>query len=58
MARVLLTLVFYGIVTPIGFIGRVFGIRFLALRRDRHRTSYWHAIPPEEQATRDYASPY
>jgi hypothetical protein len=43
MTRVVLTLVYYFVLTPIGFLGRVFGEQFLQLklRRSGETTSYW-----------------
>ena len=43
MTRVVLTLVYYFVLTPIGFLGRVFGEQFLQLKlkRSGETTSYW-----------------
>ena len=42
MTRVILSLLFYIIVTPIGLIPRIFGKQFLELRWDRSKESYWN----------------
>lgn len=42
MTRVILTLLFYLVVTPIGMISRLFGHRFLDLKLDASRKSYWN----------------
>ena len=42
MTRVILSILFYLIVTPIGIISRVFGKQFLDIKSDRSQPSYWH----------------
>ena len=42
MTRVILSLLFYTIFTPIGLIPRVFGKQFLELRWDKSKGSYWN----------------
>ena len=42
MTRLILSLLFYTIVTPIGLILRVFGKQFLELRWDKSKESYWN----------------
>jgi len=42
MTRVILTLLFYVIFTPIGLIGRSFGKQFLDLKLDSSKLSYWY----------------
>jgi hypothetical protein len=41
MTRLILTALFFLIITPIGFICRLFGKRFLDLRFDRRPETYW-----------------
>ena len=41
MTRVVLTLVYYLVLTPIGFLGRIFGEQFLHLKKSGETTSYW-----------------
>jgi hypothetical protein len=54
MTRVVLTLVYYFVLTPIGFLGRVFGEQFLQLKikRSGETTSYWirRSDPPREKS--------
>jgi hypothetical protein len=45
MTRVILSFLFYMIVTPIGLAAKVFGKDFLQTRFDKHANSYW--IPKE-----------
>ena len=42
MTLVILSLLFYTIVTPIGLISRLFGKQFLNLKWDRSKDSYWN----------------
>lgn len=46
MTRVILIVLFYMVVTPIGLLARSFGKDFLRLKFDRNTDSYW--IPKEE----------
>jgi hypothetical protein len=42
MTRVILTILFYLIVTPIGLIARIFGTKFLDLSWNKDVKSYWN----------------
>ena len=42
MTRVILSLLFYAGLTPIGLISRLFGKQFLELRWDKSKESYWN----------------
>ena len=42
MTRVILSLLFYVIITPIGLIPRFFGNQFLELQWDKSKESYWN----------------
>lgn len=42
MTRVILTILFYLIVTPIGLIARIFGAKFLDLSWHNNVNSYWN----------------
>jgi hypothetical protein len=41
MTRLILSILFYLVFTPIGLIARLFGKEFLELKIDRARDSYW-----------------
>lgn len=41
VSRVILTLLFYVVVTPIGLLRRLFGGDGLGLKRDKDRETYW-----------------
>ena len=40
--RVILSIIFYLVITPIGIIARVVGKKFLELKFDRQKKSYWN----------------
>lgn len=47
MAHVILTLLFYLMITPMGWVARMFGTDFLRLKLDRGAATYW--IPREQK---------
>lgn len=50
MSRIILSILFYLVLTPIGLIAKIFGKRFLNLRIDKNAKSYWvqrEVISPE-----------
>ena len=53
MTRVLLSLVFYLIITPIGLITRIIGEDFLALKKTESN-SYWNHRDSSEELKQDY----
>ena len=54
MTRVILSLLFYVILTPIGLIARSFGKQFLDLKQDRSKQSYWFRRTVEPSNTQNY----
>ena len=54
MTRVILSLLFYAIITPIGLILRVFGKQFLELRWDKSKESYWNFRTNEHLKKENY----
>jgi len=48
MTRVILSLLFYTIMTPIGLISRLFGKQFLELKWDKSKESYWNIRDNEQ----------
>ena len=52
MTRVILTLTFYLVITPIGLLLRVMGKDLLHLRDDRDRESFWEPAEPGGPAER------
>lgn len=41
MSRIIMVVIFYGIVTPIGLAGRLVGKKFLDLKMNKAAASYW-----------------
>ena len=54
MTRVILSLLFYIIFTPIGLILRFFGKQFLELRWDKSKESYWNFRTNEHLIKENY----
>ena len=54
MTRVLLSLLFYLVLTPIGLIARLLGNRFLDLQWDRSTDTYWNYRDNEGQSAEEY----
>ena len=54
MTRVILSLLFYIILTPIGLTSRFFGKQFLQLRWDKSKGSYWNIRTNEHQQNGNY----
>ena len=54
MTRVILSLLFYIIITPIGLILRFFGKQFLELRWDKSKESYWNIRTNEHLKKENY----
>jgi hypothetical protein len=51
VSHILLAVVYFGIVTPIGLIMRLAGRDALGLKRDPNATTYWvpHAMPKDSR---------
>lgn len=54
MTRVILSLLFYIVITPIGFFSRLFGNRFLDLKWDKSRDTYWNHRDMKQLTNEDY----
>lgn len=54
MSRVILFLLFYGVITPIGFMMKIAGKDPLDERIDTKRTSYWNKRPEEAKNRESY----
>ena len=53
MSRVILTLLFYLVITPIGFIAKLSGKDFLDLKLNKEQESYWHKREEKEYSLID-----
>jgi hypothetical protein len=54
MTRVILTILFYLIVTPLGWSARISGKEFLDLKIDKNARSYWKARDSVARVKEDY----
>ena len=54
MTRVILSLLFYLIFTPIGFIGKLFGKQFIELKWKQSKDSYWNYRSNEYSLKENY----
>ena len=58
VTRVILTVLFYGVITPISLLGRLCGKRFLDVRIDKARATYWEERPPRQEGVEQYEKQY
>jgi len=58
MTRVILGLLFYVVITPIGLLSRLFGNQFLELEWDKSKDSYWNTKNTNQQKNEDYERQY
>ena len=58
MTRVIMVVLFYAVVTPIGLIGRALGKDFLSLKRDPKATTYWVPVDPADRQREHYERQY
>jgi hypothetical protein len=54
MTRVILTILFFAVFTPIGLLARLLGKDFLSLRMDQAASTYWIYREPRELTKQDY----
>ena len=54
MTRIILSFMFYLILTPIGLISRLFGKEFLELRMNKSKASYWNIRTNEHLKKENY----
>jgi len=58
MTRVILSLLFYVVITPIGVLSRLFGNQFLELKWDKSKDSYWNPRTTKQQKNENYESQF
>ena len=58
MTRVILSLLFYIIITSIGLTSRLFGKQFLELRWDKSKESYWNFRTNEHRQNENYENQF
>ena len=54
MSRVILTILFYIVLTPISFIARIFGKKFMMLKYDKSAKTYWEKRSVIQKKQIDY----
>jgi hypothetical protein len=54
MTHVILSVLFYVVITPIGLLSRLAGNSFLHLKWDRSRDSYWNYRSAKQRDSEDY----
>jgi hypothetical protein len=54
MTRVILSLLFYIVITPIGMLSRLSGNRFLDLKWDKSKDTYWNYRSTKQMVNEDY----
>ena len=57
MTRIILSLLFYVLITPIGIISRIFGNNFLETKKI-NKTSYWNKRDSKNEYSQDYRNQY
>jgi len=58
MSRFIMTILFYGVITPIGLSMRMFGKDVLNQKIDKDKTSYWHIAPKVVKAKESYENQF
>ena len=54
MTRVILSVLFYVVITPIGMFSRMFGGKFLDLKWDKSKESYWNPRSTTQRNSEEY----
>jgi hypothetical protein len=54
MTRVILTTLFYLVITPIGFLAKIFGKKFMLLKCDKSAKTYWEKLSVIHKKPIDY----
>jgi hypothetical protein len=54
VSHVLLAVFFYLVITPVGWVARIFGNDFLGLKLDPQAKSYWLPCDPKKKSAADY----
>ena len=54
MSRIILTILFYLVLTPIGLLAKLFGKKFMNLKCDKSTETYWEKRQIKEKNNLDY----
>jgi len=58
VSRIILSIIFFGVITPIGLLMKLFGKDILDERIDKSRASYWHERPDVAKPKASYENQY
>ena len=58
VSRIILSIIFFGVITPIGLLMKLFGKDILDERIDKSRASYWHERPAVAKPKTSYENQY
>jgi hypothetical protein len=58
MTRVIMLVLFFAVVTPIGLVARALGKDFLSLKRDPKAKTYWVPVDPADRPKEHYERQY
>ena len=58
MSRVVLAVLFYGVMTPLGLLTKCLGKDILDQRISKGRASYWHDRPVDKKSKESYENQY
>jgi len=58
MSRLLLIVIFYFVMTPVGFLARLFGKDFLDIGNKEHKDSYWMPCKKKNDTKMDYENQF
>jgi hypothetical protein len=58
MTRVILSVLFYVVITPIGVFSRLSGNQFIELKWDKSKDSYWNTRTTKQQNNEHYGSQF
>ena len=58
VSRIVLSVLFYGIITPTGFMMKLLGKDILDERIDKKKSSYWHERPTTARPKASYENQY
>jgi hypothetical protein len=58
VSRIILSIIFFGIITPIGLLMKLFGKDILDERIEKSKVSYWHQRPVAARLKASYENQY
>lgn len=58
MTKIILFLAFFLIITPIGLVMKTFGKKFLEIKIDKNKNSYWNIINEDQNSQESYHKQY